>query len=594
MARIFSEVSPTEAAARRFVATRAPLPSGISITEFVEIEMKKIEEEYKRYLFFEGEGEEGEGEEGEEGMSYSFYKMCAIGLGSLIPRNPLCLIGDYKLKNSGNFSRREFLQGAFTFFNEAMEIFDSLFNEKTKIFLSKNPDAVILPPIEQLHLINSKVQYLKILQDKGFISSDTQVLFPIDSAGNKIDFQDEAHYTELQGYLTEFFAAGALPTYDRTKYATNWKNKKGVLKLPYAGGNECVVYPNIEYDKNQGNYIYWLAVYLCSDRFLGDGRDDNEIYYLGCLGFTRGIIVDRYNPLISLIGEFRTFVSNGDVIGISYSSSTTVKILPLLFNRHIESGGMETIYNPIALESIGAAFLRSPRMKKYWNEKLSAIVNFERLFLDQIRSLSTEINKLLNLNCNRLDFCVDHATLDTGDFKLMINEVEDIAYGRGSILVFAENPLFGINMKYEQFKHLETRYPGEIDTLKENQRANLQSLAGPMTAPSERETEMDTDVMAPEQDVGASIEVGQAPDDDASIEVGQAPDVDASIEVAPEQDVDASIEVGQAPEGGTSGGGRGQSKKRKSKKRKYRRKSKRRKSKRRKSKKRKTRRKTYQ
>jgi len=513
-----------------------------SITEFIGMELKKIEDKYESDLLFTPDGELSAEDEGRlqrgEGVIYPFY---TVMLGD---RQALNAIGDKNLINPmvytdqgetdhTTYRGQYFLHAAFNFFNESMEIFNSILNDKMREFLSENPDALILPPKEQLHSINSKIGYLEILKQGGFISPDTQVLLPLDTRGNNINFQDGAHFTELQGYLEEL--GDSKKNYNKKDFKRSWLGKMGVIKLPYAGNSECVVYPNIKYNKNQGNYIYWLAVYLWSSGFVG--RDNDSLYTLKCLGFTRGIIVDRYNPLISSIGEFRTFVSNGDVIGISYGSEYTGRILALLFNRYDEAGAVETIYNPVALQSLREAFLKG-RMVRFWKTEDSDTQNFKRLFLDQIKTLSGEINTLLNLNCNRLDFCVNHSTIDSGEFNLMINEVEDMAYGFGSIMGFMIPP-YDYNMKGEQVKHLKTRYPEVIDVLKENQRAHLQSLA------AESGARMDADMVSE-----------------------PAPDT------APESEL----------------GGGGGSKRRKSKRRKSkRRKSKRRKSKRRKSKRRKSR-----
>ena len=72
-------------------------------------------------------------------------------------RNPGCQIGDRHFL-TGNFSLKETLQGLFTFFDKAIEIFEDALHSTMTEHISQNPDSLFLPPIEQQHLINSKVE----------------------------------------------------------------------------------------------------------------------------------------------------------------------------------------------------------------------------------------------------------------------------------------------------------------------------------------------------------------------------------------------------------------------------------------------------
>ena len=87
--------------------------------------------------------------------------------------------------------------------------------------------------------------------------------------------------------------------------------------------------------------------------------------------------------------------NNGDIIGISYSSSSTgsvVAALGLLFYRNHEVGEPTPIYNNYALSLIKKAF-NNPTLKKHWdaNGEKGDIEIFESLILNQIISLTRDI-----------------------------------------------------------------------------------------------------------------------------------------------------------------------------------------------------------
>jgi len=441
-------------------------------------------------------------------------------------RNPGCQIGDRNFI-TGNFGLKETLQGLFTLFDKAIEIFENALHSTMKEHISQNPDALFLPPIEQQHLINSKVEYLRVLQSLGYISPDTLILFPFDREGNKIDFQDNEmgtkHFVELQECLSRLYKKKddkgnditggriyeAWPEKQPERAASYyWSKKLSVLKLPYAGGSGCVIYPyrvslvepNSRNDNN--SYIWWLAVYLWAQFHGDENNHESPAHHLSwvsekgrnfkCLGFTRGIIVDRYNPLISMIGEFRTFVFNGDVIAISFSSPK-IKALEHLRGTPME-GAHKTpplffngTYNEAVLEKVKESFINhpGPNISRFWDSTQSNQHNFNIIFLSEIKRLSKEVSDLLNLNCNRIDFVVHHGSLkrDTA-FKLIVNEVEDITYGDGPTAGFN----FGIppsmtlphgylDMRDLQFDNLASTYPEKIAELKENQGLRLQLSA---------------------------------------------------------------------------------------------------------------------
>ena len=108
-------------------------------------------------------------------------------------RAPWCAIGDKTIDFGGELSLKECLQGSFLFYDEAIGILNKSIKEALNELLKETPQAVILPRIDQHHLINSKIQYLKILQEKRLISNDSQLLFPIDEEGKWINFKNEKH-----------------------------------------------------------------------------------------------------------------------------------------------------------------------------------------------------------------------------------------------------------------------------------------------------------------------------------------------------------------------------------------------------------------
>lgn len=387
-------------------------------------------------------------------------------------RAPFCALGDKILYFYGEFPLQECLQITFKYFNKCLRILDRGLYLQTKKQLKKDNNELILPRKDHHHLINSKVQYLKILQEKGFISSDSQILFPIDSDGEWIDFTKKKHFDELKTYLDQLDTTDCsnypLKTMKNKKSA--FKNKRCVLKLPYAGSSDCVLYPeNITYDQERGNYLFWLAVYL---KTLGINHNENPLNF-NCLGFTQGIIIDRYNPYISTIGEFRTFISNGDAIAMSYSSDLTVdgmaSIKPLFLKSSIKDKNDPDgffIYEK-TLEIFKKSIMGSASVRKYWDNSLSDKENFLKLVMEKISKMSKEINSLLNLDLNRFDFVLNHNIIEGNPFNLMINEIEDIVFGDASINQFAYQD--SVYMKYEQYKYLKQVYPEKYGSLTENQ-----------------------------------------------------------------------------------------------------------------------------
>ena len=138
-----------------------------------------------------------------------YITLHSIAKGVHVERPALCAIGDKTIDFQKIYSLQEVLKAGFAFFEGALGIFNEKLHDSMKKQLAIDPDSIILPPIEQQHLINSKVDYLKLLREAGYISTDTQILFPFDQTeeANPINFQDgpiaEAHFAELQGYLLE-------------------------------------------------------------------------------------------------------------------------------------------------------------------------------------------------------------------------------------------------------------------------------------------------------------------------------------------------------------------------------------------------------
>ena len=383
-------------------------------------------------------------------------------------RAPFCAVGDKVLYFRNKFSLQECLQITFKYFNKCLKILDRELYLQTKKFLKENNNELILPRRDHHHLINSKVQYLKILQEKGFISQDSQIIFPINSDGEWIDFTKKKDYDELIRYFDR------LKTTECNNYPLKlmkdkksaFKNKRCVLKLPYAGSSDCVLYPdNVTYDQEKNNYLFWLAVYL---KNMGV-RYNEKPFNFSCLGFTQGIIIDRYNPYIPTVGEFRTFISNGDAIAMSYSSDLTVdgmaSIKPLFLKSSIKDKDDPEgffIYEK-TLELFKKSILGSASLRKYWDNSLSDKENFLKLVMEKISIMSKEINSLLNLDLNRFDFVLNHNTSQGESFNIMINEIEDIVFGDASINQFMFQD--SVYMKYEQYNYLKNVYPEKYESL---------------------------------------------------------------------------------------------------------------------------------
>lgn len=396
----------------------------------------------------------------------SFFIIKILSIQKDAYRAPFCSIGDKYLNFKNEFTLKQSLEISFKYVNKCLKILDRELYLQSKNYLKENLDEIILPRKDQHHLINSKVQYLKILQEKGFISQDSQILFPIDSDGEWIDFTKKKHFDELKKYLDQLWYTKNYSTYTMKDKKLAFKNKGCVLKLPYAGSSDCVLYPsNVTYDQEKNNYLFWLAVYLKS---FGLSYKENPSH-LGCLGFTQGIIIDRYNPYIPTIGEFRTFISNGDPIAMSYSSELTkdgfASIKPLFLKSSIkDKNDLDGffIYEK-TLELFKKSINSSGSIKKFWNSELSDEENFIKLVMEKIVVMSKEINSLLNLDLNRFDFVLNHNIIEGQPFNIMINEIEDIVYGDASINQFMW--VDSIDMKYEQFKYLKSVYPEKYKSL---------------------------------------------------------------------------------------------------------------------------------
>ena len=375
-------------------------------------------------------------------------------------------IGEIKLLFKQQFSLEECLRGTFKIFNESLKILDRELYLQSKKFLKERPEELVLPRKDHHHLINSKVQYLKVLQEKGFISPDSQILFPIDGDGEWIDFTNKKHFDELKKYIDELKKINCknYPVKTGKNKKEAFKNNRCVLKLPYAGSSDCVLYPNnVTYGQERGNFLFWLAVFLVN-------KDQHENPYMfDCVGFTQGIIIDRFNPYISQVGEFRTFISNGDPIGMSYSSEGTVdglaSIKPLLLKSSIKNEDDTEgffIYEK-TLEIFKKSITKSASLRKFWDNSLSDTDNFLKLVMEKIAIMAKQINELFNLDLNRFDFTVNHNTLGGDSFNIMINELEDIVFGEASYNQFCF--IERIDMKYEQYKYLKKVYPEKYESL---------------------------------------------------------------------------------------------------------------------------------
>ena len=150
--------------------------------KFIKDQTNIFEEEIKNKLQLEYHNSDKDGSE--EG----FYIIKMLSDVKDTYRAPFCAVGDKVLYFRNTFSLKECLQITFKYFNNCLKILDRELYLQTKGFLKENTNELILPRKDYHHLINSKVQYLKVLQEKGFISEDSQILFPINSDGEWIDF----------------------------------------------------------------------------------------------------------------------------------------------------------------------------------------------------------------------------------------------------------------------------------------------------------------------------------------------------------------------------------------------------------------------
>ena len=408
------------------------------------------------------------GDLGDVSSHFYLIKM-AIKDGTL--RAPWCAIGNHSIainqRGGRTYKLEEVLHLCFTFFNQAIGIL----NENIKLGIDKKlkriPRAVILPRVDQHHLINSKIQYLKVLQERGYISRDTQLLKPVNDRGEWVNFRKEGNIRKIREYIQMFNKSGnwnGLP-YPKSKMKDIKEAfKKGyvVVKLPYSGSSDCVIYPSYtNIKKHPNDYLYWLAVYLYNKY-----TNIDNIVFIGCLGFTQGLIIDRFNPYISTVGEFRCFIVDGNVIAITITSPN-LKHDRFALRNDIKPGGTSSgeffIYEH-AVKEISKLFKNSGTLKKFWKNEEGDEVNIERLLIDPMKRMSSELNELLQLNCNRLDFVISHETLK-GDFKLIINEIEDITYGEASIVkfMFSEDDLF---LKEKQITLFEKHHPEKVELIR--------------------------------------------------------------------------------------------------------------------------------
>ena len=439
-----------------------------------------------------------------------FVKQDTGGLGEIAYRQPLSYIGDLGIL-LGEDIDVDNIQFVFVFFNEIVGKMHQLTRKYLHEYVSRPadgyPPSIIFPSINDLFRINSKI-YLKTLKDRGYISRDTLILQPIDENGVKIDFTSEETKGRLKDTIRKLYTSYRI---GNLKMKRRWSNGEAIIKTGYSGNSSCVT--RIPFDINyswkrglseipqleppQDDYIYWLALYLVIEG--ATVTDQGKVilpHFLKCLGFTQTLIIDRYNPALISLGEFRTFVVNRQILGITHTKTGGFRYALLYLDETKEPPSLT--YLPKGLETLKNIILKSG-FKRYIKPSIILDMNNTDDESTSLEATKTFMNSLLvdaqrlidgasdacGLVCNRFDLCISHHSIqedntlnnegvpidpETGlpELKMTINEIEDMTYGEASVLGFG---FHGIDMKAKQYHYLFEHFPHIVERLSEETEA---------------------------------------------------------------------------------------------------------------------------
>jgi len=364
-----------------------------------------------------------------------------------ISGSPYSRIGDFELSYTNENFREQFMKANLIYKYFLAKIKYSIQEIKDD---SKN---IYLPPMNNLELINSKIDYLKILKRFDLIDKET-LLF---------DFNEEilssAKFEELVQIMEELSEVDF-------EEGVNYP----VIKTPYGGSSSCVTISTNSIYHVDKDYLYWLAVYL--------NTKPNKI---DCIGYNGGLIIEKINKYIELIGEFRCFCVNGHILAITHSYFDTGIIhgtidgmrfrkfgirqkllekpldLDILFLRDIDDSefeiyfGIDILTKTIIGDKIipyNVEFLKKNYYEGWEYDKgietlneskvqniISKMNNFFRpiKIIEALKILCKKVFDKLNengikLTCNRIDICVSN-NCELNEPKFIVNEIEDITFG---------------------------------------------------------------------------------------------------------------------------------------------------------------------
>jgi hypothetical protein len=299
---------------------------------------------------------------------------------------------------------------------------------------NKNSNLIYLPSLKNAVFINSKIEYLKILNnviDKSTLLVEAPLEINIDKV---IEYKNNYEEGNLVYPL----------------------EKICVIKTPFAGGSSCVVsIPNIEPNENK-SYEYWLGIFIKKSKHKK----------IKCSGFSTGLIIQNYNDFFSEIGEFRCFCVNGIIIAIIYSFYDEFHLIAHrknLFNKNDDLkikdlGKLKIVENEInkIKENIKNRYNNNNNNNYNLDNKINLFNNL-KYYLEQFEQICNYVKEKFDLigqplNINRIDLVISSdSTLINPNF--IVNEVEDFSCGPAStypVNTLINNNNIDIMFKFKQ------------------------------------------------------------------------------------------------------------------------------------------------
>lgn len=260
------------------------------------------------------------------------------------------------------------------------ETFIENIEREYKNIVEVNEHAIILPSLENSKCIDSKLDYLIILQKAGLIDDSNTTLL--------LKYEEEEE-TEVKEKLYE---QNETPNF--------------IIKVPFSGNKHCVYPVFDELFKPEENFQYYKKILVSQKKDL-------------CIGYNYGLIVEKWNPNFLEYGEYRCYCVSGEIYGV---------ILDKIGDVNYFACKKDII--PVQHSSQHAYLFKED------NEE-----NIQKL--KSLQDLCTKVYNAMmesgyDLTCNRID-CVQR---DDGTFK--VNEIESIAYGDKSEEQFQTNFQFSM------------------------------------------------------------------------------------------------------------------------------------------------------